>query len=78
MRASAFKRHFRALVLAEAQFTLAEKRAAAGAFVGLHDPKAEKQEYELRDMVGKDSKFKFGYMANDGQYVSPHSPSSLC
>lgn len=76
VRASAFKRQFRALVLAEAQFTLPEKRVATGGFVGLHDPKAEKQEYKLRDVVGKDSKFKFDYMANDGRYVCPHPPSS--
>lgn len=76
VRASAFKRQFRTLVLAEAQFTMAEKRVATSGFVGLHDPKAEKQEYKLRDVVGKDSKFKFDYMANDGRYVYPHPPSS--
>lgn len=69
------KRHLCTSSPVKAQFTLANKRAAATAYVGLRNAKAEMCAYALEEMVGEGSKFRFQYLAWDRS--CGHPPTSL-
>lgn len=64
---SVCKRHLRAASPLKPLFTLADKRVALTAYVGLRDSKGDQRAYTLNEMVGDGSRFGFRCMEWDGR-----------